>query len=375
VFNVEEIMIGNKKFSFVFIGLALFSMFFGAGNLIYPLFVGQMAQDQSIWASLGFLITGVGVPFLGVVAMIVYQGDYTKFFQCLGSRFGSLLIAILLTVWIPLGSAPRCITLAYSSMASYIDFGPLWLFSLFYCTVIYFVIGTKGRMLDILGYVLTPCLLVCLGLIIYQGVSVTEMFPAPTKEGVKHFLAGLTEGYNTMDLIASFFFSASVIEILRSATQEKIQPVRITLKACIVGISLLALVYVNLIALAGVHYEVLDNVPKEQMLAHISKSVLGPHLGMISVAAIFLACFTTSVALVVVYADFLNKTLFKSHPSDFLAKMTTLAITFVISLTGLAGITMITAPILEIFYPLLIVMIIVNLSIKGYQRYALNKVE
>lgn len=366
-------MIGNKKFSFVFLGLALFSMFFGAGNLIFPLFVGQMAQDQSVLASLGFLITAVGVPFLGIIAMIVYEGDYTKFFQCLGGRLGSGLIALLLTVWIPLGSAPRCIALAYSSMSSYMEIGPLWIFSLIYCCVIFFVIGTKGRMLDILGYFLTPCLLACLGLIIYQGVEVTEMFTAPTQAGLTHFYSGLTEGYNTMDLIASFFFSASVIEILRSATQEKAQPIRITLKACIVGISLLAFVYINLIALAGVHYEVLQGVPKEQLLAHIAKVVLGPKLGMISVAAIFLACFTTSVALAVVYADFLNKTLFKSYPSDSWAKVTTLAVTFVISMTGLKGITMITAPVLEIFYPLLIVMIVVNLSIKGYQKYSLAR--
>ena len=301
--------------------------------------------------------------------MIVYEGDYTKFFQCLGGKVGAILIAILLTVWIPLGSAPRCITLAYSSLASYIDFGPLWLFSLLYCSVIFFVIGTKGRMLDILGYFLTPCLLVCLGMIIYQGVNVSEVYATPTAEGSAHFFSGLTEGYNTMDLIASFFFSASVIEILRGATKENAQSLRITLKACIVGIALLAVVYVNLIALAGVHYEMLENVPKEQMLAHIAKNVLGPHLGMVSVLAIFLACFTTSIALVVVYADYLNKVLFKSHPSDFWAKVTTLVITFVISLTGLAGITMITAPILEIFYPVLIVMIVVNLSIKAYQRY------
>ncbi len=366
-------MIGNKKFSFVFIGLALFSMFFGAGNLIYPLFVGQMAQDQSVLASLGFLITAVGVPFLGVIAMIVYEGDYTKFFQCLGGRLGSVLIAILLTVWIPLGSAPRCIALAYSSLSSYYDIGPLWLFSLLYCFVIYFVIGTKGRMLDILGYFLTPCLLACLGMIIYQGVSLHEMFSAPTKEGVTHFYTGLTEGYNTMDLIASFFFSASIIEILRGATHEKIQPLRITLKACIVGVSLLAIVYINLIALAGVHYESLQEIPKEQLLAHIAKVVLGPKLGMISVAAIFLACFTTSVALAVVYADYLNKTLFKSYPSESWAKLSTLVVTFVISMTGLAGITMITAPILEIFYPILIAMILVNLSIKGYQKYALAR--
>lgn len=363
-------MIGNKKFSFIFIGLALFSMFFGAGNLIYPLFVGQLAQDQSILASLGFLITAVAVPFLGIIAMIVYEGDYTKFFQCLGNRFGSILIAVLLTIWIPLGSAPRCIALAFSSMSTYADVMPLWLFSIIYCGVIYFVIGTKGRMLDILGYFLTPLLLLCLGMIIVKGVNVSDVFALPTAEGAEHFVRGLTEGYNTMDLIASFFFSASIIEILRNASHEKIRPLQITLKACIVGVSLLAIVYISLIALAGAHFQILAEIPKDQMLAHIAKTVLGPRLGVVAVAAIFLACFTTTIALVVVYSDYLNKTLFKWHPSDVWAKVSTLLITFVISLTGLAGITKITAPLLEIFYPFLILMIVGNLAFIGYKKYA-----
>lgn len=368
-------MIKNKKFSFVFIGLALFSMFFGSGNLIFPLFLGQVARGQCLLAFLGFLITAVIVPFLGVIAMLVFRGNYTRFFQSLGNRTGSLLIAALLTVWIPLGSAPRCITLAYSSLSSYFAIGPLWLFSLVYCGVIFFLIGKKGRMLDILGYVLTPLLLMCLAMIIFNGVSPAEVFHRPTAEGWEQFFTGLTEGYNTMDLIASFFFSASVIEILQSASHEKIRPINVTFKACVVGMMLLGIVYFSLIALAGTHSDLLQNVPKDQMLAHISKHVLGQKLGMVAVGAIFLACFTTSVALVVVYADYLNRTLFKKYPTDFGAKVSTLVVTFVISLTGLKGITMITAPLLGIFYPFLIIMIIATLLFRWIKKVPFNPEE
>ncbi len=368
-------MIGNKQFSFIFIGLALFAMFFGSGNLIFPLYVGHLAKDQCLLASLGFLLTAVAVPFLGVIAMVVYKGDYTAFFRCLGNRFGSILIAILLTIWIPLGSAPRCITLAYSSLSSYVNVGPLWVFSALYCVLIFFVVGKKGRMLDILGYVLTPLLLACLSMIIFKGVSIQDAFAMPSGEGMEYFYQGLLEGYNTMDLIAAFFFSASVIDILQKTSHEKMRPLWITFKACVVGISLLGVVYVSLIALAGAHADMLQTVPKDQMLAYIAKDVLGPQMGMIAVVAIFLACLTTSVALVVVYAEFLSKTLFKKYESETGAKISSLLITFIMSLAGLKGITMVTAPVLEIFYPFLIGMIIVNLSIYGYKRVVFKRSE
>ena len=79
-------MQNNRQLSFVVIGLALFSMFFGSGNLIYPLFIGQLAEGQWITATMGFLLTAVLVPLAGVAAMVVYKGDYTAFFGCLRKK-------------------------------------------------------------------------------------------------------------------------------------------------------------------------------------------------------------------------------------------------------------------------------------------------
>ena len=348
----------TKKSSYFFIGLALFSMFFGSGNLIFPLHIGQLAQDHFLSATLGFLLTAVAFPFFGVIAMVIFQGNYTDFFSCLGKRTGTLLTALLLTVWIPLGSAPRCIALAYASSLTYFSLPPLWVWSLFSCLLIALIVYKKSRMLDFLGYVLTPMLLICLLIISIKGLWGAS-FSMSSYEHSTLFFEGLKEGYNTMDLIAAFFFSASIIDILKKEGSE--DPMKITLKACIVGVSLLGIVYFGLIALAGAYSGSLEGIPKEQLLSHIALIVMGPQLGIIAMVTIVLACLTTLLALVSVYSDFLGKTLFHKYKSrEQLSLCCTLIGTFILSTLGLSGITFITAPILEVFYPLLIVLIAYN---------------
>ncbi len=366
-------MSDRKKSSPFVVGLALFAMFFGAGNLIFPLFVGHLARGEVIGAIFGFLLTGVVVPFLGVIAMVIYNGDYNRFFNTLGKPFGFLVTALLLTVWIPLGSAPRCIDLAHSSLASYVAAPPLWLFSLIYCLVVSLVIYRKRRMLDILGYVLTPILLLCLGLIIFFGIEESPGLVASGGTVGDHFASGLVEGYNTMDLIASFFFSASVIGILRQSTPKGSHPLTTTFKAGLVGMGLLVVVYVCLIILAALYSDSLQGLPKQQMLAQISKVVLGEKLGVISVVAVFLACFTTSVALVVVYAEFLRTTLFTGLHGTKRSILLTLLVTFLMSTTGLEGITFVTAPILQVCYPLLLILILYNVGYKLYESRKSDK--
>lgn len=355
-----------KNFSFVFIGLALFSMYFGSGNLIYPLYVGQLAKDQCLLASLGFFLTGVAVPFLGVVAMIHYLGDYTRFFDCLGRRFGALFVALLLTIWAPLGCCPRCITLAYASFNSYVPIFPLWFFSALYSLLVCLIIQKKRRMMDILGYILTPVLLLCLGLILFKSGSMAHAFALPAMHGMPHFLTGLIEGYNTIDLIASFFFSASIIRMLQQVSTDK--PLKVTFQACLVGVSLLGVIYVALIGLAGAYSDLLANIPKDQMLTFVTKSIMGPKMGVIAIAAIFLACLTTSIAQTLVYAEYLQK----RFNNPLLSKGIALGITYMMSLTGLEGISAVTVPLLKVLYPTLIAMIIYNLCLKKEAQFELR---
>lgn len=366
-------MIKARSHSVWVIGLALFAMFFGAGNLIFPLFVGQMAQDHSASATVGFLIMGVLVPFLGVVAMALFRGDYSAFFGCLGKRVGFLVIFLLLTIWIPLGSGPRCITLAYASLSSYIAMPPLWLMSILYTGLVALMTCQRSRLLSILGIGLTPCLLICLATVIIKGIigADHEVGLAPGNQ-LQTAMMGAKEGYNTMDLIASFFFSASIIHML--GREKGRTPIKTTILASLVGMSLLCIVYVGLIQLAAAHSEVLIAVPKDQILAYLAKVVLGPKVGIFAALAIVLACFTTSVALTIVYVDFLRDSLFKNPKRGTLSLWITSLLTFGMSIFGLSGITAVTNPMLQIFYPMLILMICFHIGRRAIQTSAVRKV-
>jgi branched-chain amino acid:cation transporter, LIVCS family len=345
------------------IGMALFAMFFGSGNLIYPLYVGKIAQDQWMTMTIGFLIAAVLLPFLGVVAMVMYKGCYASFFNTIGRVPGFILSALLLTVWIPLGSAPRCMTLAYASLQSYFPtIPPLWIFSLVYSALVFIVISKKLGILDILGKWITPLLLICIGAVCYQGLfqSSGEVLGVGAKDGL--VIQGIAEGYNTMDLIASFFFSASVIHILYQSGGSMKQSLSLMARSSIIGMGILATVYVCLIAVSAKHAVLLESVPKDQALAYLSQTLMGSTWSILAIIAIVLACFSTSIALILAYTDYLHDEIFKQSQHPVLSVVVALAVTFVMSLFGLQGITYVTAPVLKVCYPILIGLIVWNIG-------------
>lgn len=353
--------------SSIVLGLALFSMFFGSGNLIFPLFLGQLAREEWMTAFGGFLITAVGLPLLGVLVMVLYAGNYRIFFAQLGRPTGLLLTTLLLTIWIPLGSAPRCIALSYASLQTYLQLGPLWLYAIVYSALAALIVAQRRRMLTILGSYLTPALLVSLFAIVIYG-WLTPSSTLPVSHGVDSkslFLQGIVEGYNTMDLIASFFFSASIIGMLHHASYPLKSTLSLVLKAGTIAAVILAVVYISLLYTAAIHHPLLLEIPKEQMLAHLAKVFLGEHLGATAAVAIGLACLTTSVALINVFTEFL-RTFGISYGGSLVA---TSLVSYAMALTGLEGITAVTAPILQVCYPLLLLIIVYSLLRRTLSAY------
>ena len=350
----------SKKNSVFVIGLALFAMFFGSGNLIYPLFVGSSATTTWKIACVGFLLTAVFLPFLGIIAMVLFKGSYRGFFNILGKNLGFLFSLVLLTVWIPLGSAPRCIALAYSSISAQFNVGPIWVFSLIYSFLVFFVITRKVGFLNILGKFITPLLVGSILIIFIKGFfSPVNMVP---NENNFSLIKGMVEGYNTMDLIASFFFSASIIHILFKKTKSMSSSVKIILRSSLVGIGLLAFVYISLIFISAKYSVSLQGVRKDQLLAHLALVILGSKLSAVSILAIVLACFSTSVAIIVAYSDFLSEEVFvKNKKSLNISIILGIFISYVMSLFGLEGVAFITEPVLKICYPILLGLIFINI--------------
>lgn len=353
------------------IGLALFSMFFGSGNLIFPLAVGRFSGEHYLAGALGFILTAVLVPFAGVVAMVVYDGDYRKFFSFMGQRTGFLITLILLSFWIPFGSGPRCVTLSFASVSPFFPSVPLWGFGLVYTAIVFALSYKKSRIIDILGYVLTPSLLICLGILVYQGARLSTGLPATGVESHSSFLNGLLEGYNTMDLIASFFFSSTIIGILKDrekvatgSVSSKKGYISLAFRSGMIGVGILGGVYLGLMFVAAAHSPVIQGVAKESLLPHLALNLMGSELGGLASVAIALACLTTSIALSSVFSDFLREKCFQNRITHRQSLTLTCLISYGMSTLGFQTIAALSEPVFQVFYPTLIVLILILVPAK-----------
>lgn len=359
----------SQKSNTIATGLAMFSMFFGAGNVVFPLALGQIAQDKNFFAILGMLITAVGVPFAGLIAMTLYDGDYKRFFERIGKVPGFLLAAGIMGLIGPFGAIPRCITLSYSTAKMYLGDMPLPLFSILACIVIWLFTYKRNTIIDALGYVLTPLLLGSLTVIIIAGFIYSPAAPEADHANFGIFMKGLKDGYQTMDLLGAFFFSSVVIASLKknldpNSSNYAKRLMKVSLQATAIGAGLLAVVYVGFSYVASFHSGALGNVNSDELISIIAVHVLGPKAALIACIAVALACLTTAIALAAVFAEFVHKDVSFNKVGYSPALIGTLAITFFVSTLNFNGIAAFLAPILQVCYPALITLSVVNIAYK-----------
>lgn len=354
-------------------GFAMFSMFFGAGNVVFPLALGQHAQDQNFFAVSGLLLTGVGVPFLGLMAMTLYDGDYKQFFSRLGPKVGFLLALIIMGLIGPLGALPRCIALSFSTTHLFIpSLSPVW-FSLIACLIIFLCTAWPSRIIDILGYALTPFLLASLAIIVIRGIWTAPVAPISALPSMDAFLDGLKEGYQTMDLLGAFFFSSVIILGIKQEIASK-KSLDVTIngsstlhsmkQAICVGAFLLSAVYIGFSFVASFHSEFLATIAKDKLLGHIAIEMLGPYGGIIACGAVALACLTTAIALAAVSAEYIQHEVGRGRLGYTSSLLITLGISFVVSTMNFTAIIEMLAPVLEVCYPALIALTCFNLAHK-----------
>jgi len=352
-------------------GLAMFSMFFGAGNVVFPLGLGQYAQDHNIYAILGLLITAVGVPFTGLIAMTLFNGDYKKFFERIGKIPGFAIITIILGLIGPFGAIPRCIILSYATVKSYLpEFFTLPWFSLISCLIILIFTVRLNSIIDVLGYILTPILLASLAIIILKGLILAPDVESSEFSKLSIFIKGIKEGYQTMDLLAAFFFSSVVIVCLKRDvdTTDKNnykQVIMLSLKASLIGAFLLSIIYIGFSFVAAFHSSLLVGISQEELPGAIAKQILGQY-AIVAQIAVILACLTTVIALAAVFAEFIHHDISFEKINYVWSLVITLVITFLMSTLNFTGISNFLVPILQVCYPALITLCIVNILYKLY---------
>ena len=349
-------------------GFAMFSMFFGSGNLVFPLVIGTTTLDQCEFSILGLAITGVIVPFLGLIGVILYAGNRWNFLACIGKTPAFLLTFAMLAVMGPIGVLPRCAIVAHGGITLFMPNFPLWLFNLIFLLLSMVLVWKHDRVIPIIGRVLTPFLLLGIITISIAGLFFTHgVTPHSDLTDLDSFLMGLSEGYQTMDLLAAFFFSATTVAYIRSHIRSDDSPkklLKLSLAACIIGAGFIAIIYMSFVVLGAKHAPHLLNVRPEQMLASIAGHTLGPIAIPIVSITIALACLTTATILVMLFSDFVHEDISKYKFGQHKSIILTVAIAYCVSLVGFDSLKVWIIAVLQIAYPALIVLTLANIANK-----------
>lgn len=359
--------LGKKRM--LVISLMLFSLFFGAGNLIFPPFMGQNAGGQSVWATFGFLATAVVLPVLGVIVVAEFDG-LERLGQKVGKRF-ALVFTVLIYLSIGPGlGIPRAASVPFEmAVAPYLPEGTnLQLFMLLY-SLAFFLMAlwlclNPGKLVDRMGKVLTPLTLLSLCILtigfLFRGkVDVAAAQPSYVKHA---FMQGFTDGYQTMDTIAALNFGLVIANTLHSfGVKEKKSVIHHTICAGTIAGSILALVYIVLTymgaASSGV-YPIQEN--GAVTLRCIVRQVFGEG-GAILLATLFtLACLTTCVGLINSISRYFSTLFPKVNYKTWVFLIVTFS--FLVCNLGLNAILSISMPVLNAIYPVSIVLIALGLT-------------
>ena len=361
----------NRKET-VFVASMLFGMFFGAGNLIFPVSMGQLSGNNMWQAAAGFLITGVGLPLLGVAALGISREDGLMGLSSrVGRRYGKFFTCILYLTIGPFFAIPRCATVAYTVGVERIipdsmQTAVLAVFSLLFFAAVLFFSLRPGEILTWIGKVLNPLFLLFLGLLVIRALlSPMGSISGAAPEGAYAagaFYQGFLEGYNTMDALAGLAFGIIVVNVIRDLGVENPgDAAKNTVRSGILSSVLMAVIYV-LVTVVGAQSR--GGFPPSsnggEALALIAGHYFGPAGAVILAAAVTLACLKTAVGLITSCGETFQK-IFPKGPSYRIWAVLFSTLSFLIANLGLDAIVSWSKPVLLFLYPLAITLILLTL--------------
>ena len=363
----------KKNKDILIIGFALFSMFFGAGNLIFPPFIGVTSGNDWLVSFLGFIIADVGIILLSINA-VARAGSFQNVVEKAGKKFGLYLEIIMMLCLGPILVIPRTAATTFemsimpitSSLNSAV-------FSLLFFGLTLILTIRPTKVMDIIGKFLTPVLLLALILLIGKGIlSPIGELSNNNNEGL--FVNGITQGYQTMDALGIGGVTALIItSFVNKGYKDKKENISMTLKsALIAGIGLI-LVYGGLAYLGATVSTIYDaSISQTELLVNITNHLLGKNGILLLGIIVAFACLTTAIGLTSVTAkyfeDVSNKKLKYSHIVTFICVFSAIA-----SNLGVDRIIAIAGPILTVIYPVSILLVVMSTFSKYFIKPAVFK--
>ena len=354
------------------VGSMLFGLFFGAGNLIFPASMGQLAGSRVLTASAGLLVTGVGLPLLGVAALGISRCDgLAALTRRVGKNYSLFFTCLLYLTIGPFFAIPRCATVPFEvgvapALGGGGGQGALALFSLvFFGAVLWFSLR-PGKILTWVGKVLNPLFLVCLAVLVVTAL-VRPMGPldAAAPEGAfaqSAFVGGFLEGYNTMDALAGLAFGIVVVQVIRGLGVTEPGAVAVnTVAAGCLGCGLMGVIYLA-VAVVGAESRGLYPAASNggEALLTIARHYFGAFGAVILAVTVTFACVKTAVGLITSCSQTFCE-LFPRGPSYQVWAVGFCLFSFGAANFGLETILAWATPVLMFLYPLSIVLILLTL--------------
>ncbi len=359
------------------IGLMLFSFFFGAGNLIFPPALGQLAGDNLPAAIFGFCFSGVGLPLMGILAMaILNSDDPNELASPMSPAFGKAITILCALTIGPFFAIPRTCAVSFDTgilllLPPGYETTGLALYSVFFFGLTYFLSVNPSKIVDNIGKIMSPLLLLCLGILI-TCVIIDPMGSLQPANGVYKnvpFFKGFQEGYNTMDLLCTMLYGAATLKAIQSQgiTEQK-QLTKMCIYAGIIAAICLALIY-GALAYAGASSTAVFGIVSNggQLLNMISVHYMGFPGQVVLALIIFFACITTSIGLTTSISSYFHELSGKQVLYQRFCLYICL-FSLVVANFGLNNIIKFSIPVICMLYPIVIAIVILNVGQSIFKR-------
>ena len=349
----------KKLLDTIIIGFALFAIFFGAGNLIFPPYLGVTAGENWGIATLAFLISDPLLSIIAVMVVAALGGSALNVGRRVHPLFASALAAICVLLIGPIFAVPRTGASTHEIFVqSYFPEAPQWITSLVFFGIVLWITYKENSVMDAIGKYLTPILLLILFLIFVGAVlQPNASFAATDRTGL--FAQGFKEGYQTMDVLGAPLLAGVVMkDITRRGYLNKKDQFRMMFGVGIVAFILLALVYSTLAYSGASMSTVIDTTAQRAaMLTTIVKNLLGSWGQLAMGLAVCFACLTTAIGLTTTCGQYFEE-VSKGKISYKKTILVTVSVEFIISLVGVDSLINLAVPVLTFIFPIMIALIL-----------------
>ncbi len=339
-------------------GFALFSLFFGAGNLIFPPYLGFQAGRGWSWVTIGFLISAVVIPILAIQAHARLQGTMADFGSKISPRFGLIysIVVYIISIALP---APRTASVTYEmAIEPYFNLSS-WSLSSIYFVLVLVVVLNRAKVVDLVGKFLTPAIVILLGAIIGIGLLGNDVSYAASSF-TNNFTSGLQEGYQTFDAIGGVLVGGVLVISCGFKTNSNAERRNMIGKAGLIAGIGFFLVYSGLIALGAAKSGVLQIENRTDLLGQLSFVTLGDWGRKALGILVALACFTTAVGIITGTADFFKGLFNDSKRAYIITAVVSCIIGVIVGQLDVHYIVEVAIPVLMFIYPITIVLILLN---------------